>query len=70
MSRSQLLLALPLVGGLNWGLVSLARLDVVAKLTGNDFGETNALSRAIYGAVGVASAVAAAELIRGDLSSR
>jgi hypothetical protein len=64
MTRSHLLLTLPLVGGINWGLVALGRLDLVAKLTGNDFGETNAASRAIYGAVGVASLLGAAHLLR------
>ena len=37
------------VGGLNWGLVALAEFDLVAWLTGQTFGETNALSRIIYG---------------------
>jgi uncharacterized membrane protein YuzA (DUF378 family) len=66
MNRSQLLLALPLIGGLNWGLVALARFDLVAKLTGNDFGETNALSRVIYAAVGAASAYGTVQLVRGE----
>ena len=44
------------IGGVNWGLVALAEFDLVAKLTGNDFGETNAASRVVYGAVGVAAA--------------
>ena len=36
MSKSTLLtLALPVVGGLNWGLVAAARFDLVARLTGN-----------------------------------
>jgi hypothetical protein len=47
--------ALVLVGGLNWGLVALAEFDLVAALTGNDFGETSALSRIVYGAVGVSA---------------
>jgi uncharacterized membrane protein YuzA (DUF378 family) len=47
--------ALVLVGGLNWGLVALAEFDLVATLTGNDFGETSWLSRIVYGAVGVAA---------------
>jgi uncharacterized membrane protein YuzA (DUF378 family) len=63
MSKVKLItFSLPLIGGLNWGLVAAAKLDLVAKLTGNRFGETNAASRAIYGAVGVASLVAAAQL--------
>jgi uncharacterized membrane protein YuzA (DUF378 family) len=44
------------VGGINWGLVALAKFDLVATLVGLDFGETNAASRVIYGLVG-ASAV-------------
>jgi uncharacterized membrane protein YuzA (DUF378 family) len=59
-----IVMALPVVRGLNWGLVAAAKLDLVAKLTGNRFGETNAASRAIYGAVGAASAVAAGQLAR------
>ena len=44
------------VGGINWGLVALAKFDVVGTLVGLDFGQTNAASRVIYGLVG-ASAV-------------
>jgi len=44
------------VGGINWGLVALAKFDLVATLVGLDFGQTNAASRVIYGLVG-ASAV-------------
>ena len=44
------------VGGVNWGLVSLAEFDLVAALVGLEFGETNAASRLVYGLVG-ASAV-------------
>jgi uncharacterized protein len=47
---------LVLVGGLNWGLVAVARFDLVAWICGGlDFGETNAASRAIYGLVGLAA---------------
>ena len=45
-----------IVGGLNWGLVAIAEFDLVAALVGLEFGETNAVSRLIYGLVG-ASAV-------------
>ena len=48
--------ALLIVGGLNWGLVAIAEFDLVAALVGLEFGETNAVSRVIYGLVG-ASAV-------------
>ena len=47
--------ALLVVGGLNWGLVALAEFDLVAWLVGESFGETNALSRVIYGLVGLAA---------------
>ena len=47
--------ALVIVGGLNWGLVALAEFDLVAALTGNEFGETSSLSRIVYGAVGLAA---------------
>jgi uncharacterized protein len=40
------------VGGVNWGLVAVREFDLVAKLTGNRFGETNAASRMVYGLVG------------------
>ena len=46
---------LVIVGGLNWGLVGLAEFDLVAALVGLDFGETNALSRIVYGLVGLAA---------------
>ena len=37
---------LVVVGALNWGLVSVARFDLVAALFGMQFGETSALSAA------------------------
>ena len=46
---------LVIVGGLNWGLVALGEFDLVAALVGLDFGETNALSRIVYGLVGLAA---------------
>ena len=47
--------ALLVVGGLNWGLVALAEFDLVAWIVGLTFGETNAVSRAVYGLVGLAA---------------
>jgi uncharacterized membrane protein YuzA (DUF378 family) len=47
--------ALLVVGGLNWGLVAIADLDLVATLVGLDFGETNVVSRIVYGLVGAAA---------------
>jgi uncharacterized membrane protein YuzA (DUF378 family) len=46
-------LILVIVGALNWGLVALWEFDLVAKLVGLSFGETNALSRIVYGLVGL-----------------
>jgi len=46
---------LVIVGGLNWGLVAIGEFDLVAALVGLDFGETNALSRIVYGLVGLAA---------------
>jgi uncharacterized protein len=47
--------ALVVIGGLNWALVAIAEFDLVATLVGLDFGETNAVSRIVYGLVGVAA---------------
>jgi uncharacterized membrane protein YuzA (DUF378 family) len=47
--------ALLIVGGLNWGLVAIAEFDLVATIFGLEFGETNAASRVVYGAVGLAA---------------
>jgi uncharacterized membrane protein YuzA (DUF378 family) len=44
------------VGGLNWGLVAVAEFDLVAWIAGLTFGETNAFTRVVYGAVGLAAA--------------
>ena len=56
--------ALVAVGGLNWGLVALGKFDLVAALTGNEFGETNLASRLVYGAVGAAAAAQAVRLVQ------
>ncbi len=47
---------LVVVGGLNWGLVAVAEFDLVAALLGLDFGETNAVTRIVYGLVGLGAA--------------
>ena len=44
-----------IVGGLNWGLVAVAKFDLVATIFGLDFGQTNAASRIVYGLVGLAA---------------
>jgi uncharacterized protein len=45
--------ALVIVGAVNWGLVALAEFDLVATVFGLDFGETNAVTRVVYGLVGL-----------------
>lgn len=47
---------LVLVGGLNWGLVGVAKFDLVAWIFGGmEFGETNAATRVVYSLVGLAA---------------
>ena len=58
--------ALAVIGALNWGLVALARFDLVAEIFGMKFGETNAATRVIYGLVGIAGVVLAAALAMPD----
>jgi uncharacterized protein len=55
MKRLDVLAAvLVVVGALNWGLVAVARFDLVATLFGLRFGEVSALSSVVYGLVGLA----------------
>jgi uncharacterized protein len=46
-------LLLVIVGGVNWLLVGVAQVDLVAALTGASFGETNPVSAVIYVLVGL-----------------
>ena len=57
-----LAIVLLIVGGLNWGLVALARFDLVATVFGLEFGETNALTRIVYGLVGLSAVYVAAQV--------
>ena len=41
-------LLLVIVGALNWGLVGLFEVDLVAELVGEEFGRVNVVSRAVY----------------------
>jgi uncharacterized protein len=54
--------ALVLVGALNWGLIALAEFDLVAWVFGLEFGETNAVTRVVYGLVGLSAIVVATSL--------
>jgi uncharacterized membrane protein YuzA (DUF378 family) len=49
-----LAMVLVVVGALNWGLVGIARFDLVAALFGMQFGETSPLTSVVYGLVGLA----------------
>jgi uncharacterized membrane protein YuzA (DUF378 family) len=46
---------LVVVGAANWGLVAVARFDLVAALVGLQFGEVSPLTSVIYGLVGLAA---------------
>jgi uncharacterized membrane protein YuzA (DUF378 family) len=47
---------LVVVGALNWGLVAIARFDLVAALFGLRFGEVSPVTAVVYGLVGLAGA--------------
>jgi uncharacterized membrane protein YuzA (DUF378 family) len=55
---------LVIVGAVNWGLVGLARFDLVAALFGMRFGETNAMTSLVYALVGLSALYQAATLAR------
>lgn len=46
-----------IIGGLNWGFVSVAKFDLVAALLsgGGKFGNINTISRIVYGLVGLSA---------------
>lgn len=52
-----LALLLVIVGGVNWMLVGLFQFDLVATLTGSQFGEVNPISAVIYALVGISAIV-------------
>jgi uncharacterized protein len=52
-----LALLLVIVGAANWLLVGVAKLDLVAAITGTSFGQTNVLSSVIYILVGVSGLI-------------
>jgi uncharacterized membrane protein YuzA (DUF378 family) len=61
MKRLDVLAAiLVVVGALNWGLVAVARFDLVATIFGMTFGEVSGLSTVVYGLVGLAGIYQAA----------
>lgn len=66
-------LTLLIVGGPNWGLVGVAKFDLVATVCGGlDFGQTNAVSRVVYTLVGLAAvyeAIRLPALVRSDYAT-
>jgi uncharacterized membrane protein YuzA (DUF378 family) len=60
---NSLALTLVIVGALNWGLVAIAKFDLVAEIFGEEFGTTNAVTRIVYGLVGLAGVYLAATLL-------
>lgn len=57
-------LALVIIGALNWLLVGAFEFDLVAAITGDEFGETNAISRIIYILVGLSGLAQIGNLAR------
>ena len=57
-------LLLVIVGGINWLLVGLFQFDLVAAMTGTQFGEVNPISAVIYVLVGVSAIVLLPVLVR------
>ena len=57
-------LLLVIIGAVNWLLVCLFGFDLVAAITGNDFGEKNTISSVIYVLVGLAGLALLPELGR------
>jgi uncharacterized membrane protein YuzA (DUF378 family) len=64
-----LALLLVIVGAVNWLLVGIAKFDLVATLTGNSFGQTNALSSIVYILVGIGGVILLPVLGRWAMSS-
>ena len=56
---------LVIVGALNWGLVAIAEFDLVAAIFGMEFGETNAVTRIVYGLVGLSAIYQVATMLGG-----
>ena len=54
---------LVVVGAVNWGLIAIARFDLVAAIFGMQFGEVSGLSAIIYGLVGISGLYQAFALV-------
>ena len=64
-----LALVLVIVGALNWGLVAIAEFDLVAWIFGEELGTTNAITRIVYGLVGLAGVYLLATMLPAVLRS-
>ena len=64
-----LALLLVIVGGINWLLVGIAQIDLVATITGQTFGETNVISAVIYILVGLGALALVPTLVQWVSSS-
>ena len=53
-----------IVGGVNWGLVGVFEFDLVAWITGEEFGQTNTATRIIYILVGLSALYMLPALLR------
>ena len=62
----KLILAVLIIGGINWGLVGLFRFDLVAFICG---GQTAAVSRVVYTLVGLAAIWCISLLFRRSLET-
>ena len=66
---NSLALVLVIVGALNWGFVAVGEFDLVAEIFGEEFGTTNAVTRIVYGLVGLAGLYLAFTLLPAVLTS-
>jgi uncharacterized protein len=57
-------LLLVIIGAVNWLLVGIARRDLVATVTGDEFGKTNPISSIVYSLVGIAGLALIPRFIR------
>ncbi len=58
------------IGAINWGLVGLAKIDLVALIAGGlKFGEVNTISRVLYIVVGICGILAIVLEFMGDTAA-
>lgn len=58
------------IGAVNWGLVGLAKIDLVALIAGGlKFGEVNTISRVLYIVVGICGVLAIVLEFMGDTAA-